>query len=521
MTKTTTSGNTGSSEPPPASDVTVTTTTTPHNDPNTSASSSSTSSSPILVDHPSPPRDTLLMSSPVDDDDDDDDEMTSSEDDHQHHDPLLPEVGQSKPPECSSTMASITATTTTTSKILQMILARYQKWLITGWKQIRHSKLSSISIPYNEWLQFYCQFISSPSHQDKILKFLQYTLYMIGQVVVVVHSSRPSPPNHPPTVAPWLEQLYQELTWTRYVLRILQFPVAIDAALHQSWTLSAIPNVSSSDGGSDSSSGCSTGSHKSNTVAKRQQIYNVLGRILTYSMVLYYPTELMAYLLWMKPKASTSTSAAVTEIPLKSLQPSMTTTLVCDSHQQYGYMISFISNVYTTLRDPKIRDKNNASSSSSSFLLSKLFSSFVVPSMTCPSPETWSYLSCRCWLIYVITELIQSYIQYKELLLSFTQPSNPTTDSSEYRNAQQQQQQQQIVLQTVRNVLFLIPCATWSMPKWDTQPIVPSRTVNTLLWFESIVSLYQAILIQQQNKNRPPQQSLEQSTVASEGTMDE
>ena len=518
MTKTTTSGS--SSEPPPASDGTVTTT---NNHPTTSASSSSTSSSPVLVDHPSSPHDTLLMSSPVDDDDhhddDDDGEMTSTSEDDQphHHDPLLPEVEQSKPPECSSTMASITTTATTTSKILQMILERYQKWLIKGWKQIRHSKLSSISssssIPYNEWLQFYCQFISSPSHQDKILKFLQYTFYMIGQVVLL-HSRRPSPPNHPPTVAPWLEQLYHALTWTRYVLRILQFPVAIDAALHQSWTRSAIPNVSSSDGGSDSSStsssgrsGCSTGSHKNNSVAKRQQIYNVLGRILTYSMVLYYPTELMAYLLWMKPKASTSASAAVTEIPLKSLQPSMTTTLVCDSHQQYGYMISFISNVYTTLRDPKIRDKNNASSSSSSFLLSKLFSSFVVPSMTCPSPETWSYLSCRCWLIYVITELIQSYIQYKELLLSFTQPSNPTTDSSEYRNAQQQQQQQQqIVLQTVRNVLFLIPCATWSMPKWDTQPIVPSRTVNTLLWFESIVSLYQAILIQQQNKNRPPQQ---------------
>jgi hypothetical protein len=53
------------------------------------------------------------------------------------------------------------------------------------------------------------------------------------------------------------------------------------------------------------------------------------------------------------------------------------------------------------------------------------------------------------------------------------------------------------------------------MSQWDTRPIVPLRTVNTLLWLESIVSLYQAIIlvVQQQHNPPPPQQQEQPLTV--------
>ena len=435
-----------------------------------------------------------------------------------HDDPLLllsssPPIPPSVPEGGTNDKTTTTAAAASPWTIIKMILEGYPTWFVNQFRNYQNSKRSSSSSvsssfrfgPYQDLLKFYIQFIASPSNQDKILKLLQYTFYIMSQALLVYshHQKRTSSPLSLHTLhQQWLEKLYNEFTWTRYILRILQLPVAMDAAIHQSWTLTA-QNVSV-----DSSS---TRNDNSIVVSQRQKIYNLLGRLLTFSMVLYYPTELMAYLLWMKPKISSATTIA--EV-LKSLPSSTTTTttattttttLVCD--HPHGYIVSSIYNFYTTLRDPT-RHNNSytfSTKSSSSSWLRKLLSSVITPSIRCPAPETWSYLSCRCWLIYVITELIQSYIQYQELLLVSSPSSNHSTTpcTTEYRH----EQQQQIVLQTLRNLLFVIPCTTWSMPKWDTQPIVSLRTVNTLLWFESIVSIYQAIVVQR-NKNRNKQEPL-------------
>jgi hypothetical protein len=460
--------------------------------------SSSTSSSPVLIDNH---HHTLLS-------DDDDDEMTSSDDDinNNYEDPLLQsptkQEDESEPNGNNTTTTPATTTTiasaTPMSMIIPMVLDRYSKCFVNGIQQIQNSKAPSLlRNASQECMTWYVAFMASPHHHDKILKFLQYTFYMMSQVVLLVNSStspqysQQQPSNH--VASSWWNKLYQEFTWARYILRILQLPIAMDAAIHQSWTIAATPS-DNNDGAVETN--------------QRQKLYNVLGRILTYSMVLYYPTELMAYLLWMKPKIAPP-STVVTEVPKSALLPppssSSTTTLVCRDNQN-GYMISqYIYNFYTTLkRDPKNIHHHNTSSKSSSWL------SLFTPSMRCPPPETWSYVSCRCWLIYVITELIQSYVQYKELLLL---QSTKKTTASEYRNSQQQ-----IVLQTLRNLLFLIPCTTWSMSQWDTQPIVPLRTVNTLLWFESILSLYQAMIVHRNKHPTPPQ---EQAPVEPNSTVDD
>ena len=483
----------------------------------TPAESSSTSSSPVMVDNNSSNNNnmsnesTLLLS--------DDGDLISSDED----DPLL--VLSSSPPPQPSVLwqenvsekkisnEAATETTTPSSEktvftILKKMLEQYQTWFAAERYRILNAQPMSSSSSfsssssllfgkYKDVLSFYVKFIASPSNQDKILKFLQYTFYMVSQMLMQMHvhkQKRNQPPySHAVTTQgarhhqQWLEKLYHEFTWARYILRILQWPVAMDAVLHQSWTLQA-KTTTSVNGGSHDGDDHST---------QRQKMYNWFGRVLTYSMVFYYPTELMAYLLWMKPpKASDS------ELP-KSLPPmttttTTTTTLVCDNSR--GYRVSYLYNCDAALRDPQHPDSWSGSSTKFSFL-SRWLSSWLAPSIGGLPPETWSYVSCRCWLIYVITELIQSYVQYKELV----QLPHPTSSSIIHRN-----EKQQILLQSLRNLLFVIPCTTWSMPKWDTHPIVSLRTVNTLLWLESIVSLYQAIVVQR-NKDQLQEQPVEQS----------
>ena len=472
---------------------TNTTTTTPP----CSSSSSSTCSSPVLVSgvpadsaseddadlassSPSPP---LTEEPPVDNDNDD---INDDDDDTTEKTKTKQSVNVNE--STNPTVATTTASRLSPSSIL---LQWYRTWF-HDWRQNHHhhhhtstttTTMNAVGRQCHDALTFYVQFMTlSPSHPDKILKFLQYTFYMVSQALIW-HDHRPQRQQARPNIATaqWLDKLYQEFTWARYILRIVQFPVALDAAWHQSWTLTAAP------GNDDDPLTLLLPSRHCHR--RRQSIYNVLGRILTYSMVVYYPTELMAYLLWMKPKAppnetTTMSELTTTLVPSSSSSSLTTTTLHHHCHPQqspHGSIVSLLYHVVTTWRDTL--PPSSSSSGRRSF----------------PRPETWSYLSCRCWLIYIVTELIQSYVQYQELTTTTTTTALPTlVDPSK-----QQQQRRHILLQSLRNLLFLLPCTAWSMSKWDSQPILSSRTVNTLLWFESIVSLYQAVQQQRTTTTSP------------------
>lgn len=106
-------------------------------------------------------------------------------------------------------------------------------------------------------LRWYVRFSASAANQDKLLKLLQWSLTLLkGQA--------------------WPQKVALEISFARYVTRLLGWPSAVEAAVNDSWC-----------------------------VATNNEIWHKwVGRILAHSMVLYYPAEHLAYALWMKPNTA-------------------------------------------------------------------------------------------------------------------------------------------------------------------------------------------------------------------------
>jgi len=257
----------------------------------------------------------------------------------------------------------------------------------------------------SQWLTFYVKFCSSAGNQDKLLKVLQWSLWLLANTTTNNKSPRQR----------WMGAISDELSWARYVTRLLGLPVAVEAAANDSWTLST----------STTHSSCSS----------RNNVYRAIGKILSYSMVAYHPLEMLAYLQWKKPAAATAAASS--------------------SKQSKWHQ-----------------------------------------------PERWSYLSCRFWLAYTAAELTQCVLHWRELqkqkhlLEEAKKNDNENQQSDAVSTTSIRELDAQISntqLQAVRDALFLLPCLHWSLTDWDTKPWLRPHTVNTLMWAESIVSLYQAV----------------------------
>eukprot|EP00531_Pseudo-nitzschia_arenysensis_P003533 CAMPEP_0116129496 /NCGR_PEP_ID=MMETSP0329-20121206/7953_1 /TAXON_ID=697910 /ORGANISM="Pseudo-nitzschia arenysensis, Strain B593" /LENGTH=107 /DNA_ID=CAMNT_0003623763 /DNA_START=705 /DNA_END=1028 /DNA_ORIENTATION=- len=48
-------------------------------------------------------------------------------------------------------------------------------------------------------------------------------------------------------------------------------------------------------------------------------------------------------------------------------------------------------------------------------------------------------------------------------------------------------------MRILRDALYVLPAITWSLPKWDTDPLLSGNTVNGLCWLESVLGLYQGV----------------------------
>ena len=48
-------------------------------------------------------------------------------------------------------------------------------------------------------------------------------------------------------------------------------------------------------------------------------------------------------------------------------------------------------------------------------------------------------------------------------------------------------------IQITRSLLFVLPCISWSLPKWDTDPWLSERFANSLLLSEAALSVFQSI----------------------------
>ena len=114
------------------------------------------------------------------------------------------------------------------------------------------------------FLRHYLRFLSSASNQDRALKLLQWTLKFLS-----THSKHRLV----------LQKLGSDVSNARYVTRFLGLPDSIDALRSGSW-------------GGDT------------PLSQR------LGRVMAWSMVVYYPCEHLAFLRWTAPDLLKSVNAS-------------------------------------------------------------------------------------------------------------------------------------------------------------------------------------------------------------------
>ena len=242
-------------------------------------------------------------------------------------------------------------------------------------------------------LQGYTQFMGSALHQDRGIKLLQYTLWMVsyglqktGRDNVLVRDG--------------LKKLFNELSFARYVLRFLGWPPAVEAARSGTWGYSS------------------------------KGLHRILGKIMAWAMIGYYPLEYGAYVQWQTPK---------------------------------------------------------------------LFFSRSTPSSRLA--ERLSAWSCRFWLAYTLTEIVQCWLKLKDE----TKKIKAVEDNKKNDDAQTSSTAEEgealaspsairnLKLQITRDLLFTLPAIHWSLPNWDIDPLLSEPMCNTLMWLESVVCMYQSV----------------------------
>lgn len=255
-------------------------------------------------------------------------------------------------------------------------------------KSIAKTKPKDTRAFLDRLLQGYTSFMGPGINQDRGLKLLQYTLWMFSYAL-----------NDRVLMRDALKKLYNELSFGRYLLRLLGLPAAMEAVRSGSWSAS-----------SDSNKG----------------LHKFLGQIMAWSMIGYYPLEHGAYLQWQTPKL--------------------------------------------------------------------LFPKTGGPSRIAEKLSAWS---CRFWLAYTVTEILQCWLKLREekQKLQLFEEKKKTDDEEEGTVIipPQPGALRNLRLQIARDLLFTLPAIHWSLPNWDTQPWLPDPLVNTLMWLESVVCMYQSV----------------------------
>jgi hypothetical protein len=318
---------------------------------------------------------------------------------------------------------------------------------INGQKEIACStvydgKKSSTLKLLKSILSSYVQFIQSPSRQDSILKTVQYSLWLLSKFYRGSGTNKHRQLPH--RVAESLLKLQGEISWARYVLRFFGFPAAINDVV-------------------DMESGWGTGNNA-----------NRIGRVMSWSMVAYYPLEHLSYLLWKGPGIRWLPIVSPTT-PMQN--PVASTT--CPNHE-------------------KSRNKRSAYRYSSAQLASKA--------------SAWS---CRFWLTWIVLDIVRCTLALREIQQTSHQLEETAKSASAANDGLRQSdrveeegaeslQHKAMYKETIttvrtehirilRHALYVLPAINWSLPEWDTKPWLSGDLVNGLCWVESMIGLYQGI----------------------------
>ncbi len=264
------------------------------------------------------------------------------------------------------------------------------------------------------FLSNYVKFVQSPYRQDSILKTVQYSLWLLSKFYRNSKTKKA------------LLNLQGEISWARYLLRFFGFPAAIDAVdLKSSW---AAGNTS-----------------------------NRLGRVMSWTMIGYYPLEHLSYLFYKAP-----------EIPWL---PILSPTLAQNS------------------------DGNASCPNSAHYSSAQLAS----------KASAWS---CRFWLAWIVLDIVRCTMELRATQQkTMGSPSIPSDDSTSVDCSKDKAETLQHDgggssgtinfttkhIRILRDALYVLPAVTWSLPKWDTDPLLSGSTVNGLCWLESVLGLYQGV----------------------------
>jgi len=136
---------------------------------------------------------------------------------------------------------------------------------------------------------------------------------------------------------------------------------------------------------------------------------------------------------------------------------------------------------------------------------------WIAPEVVRVNAEKLSAVSCQMWGLYITGDIIQSFlklrvaklkhIQYEELIDAAAngKKSDDGTNRQKYiANVQGKllEWKKKIFLQylqLLRNAFYFLPLISWSMPNWQSDPLLDENVVNSLCLGESIVCFWQSI----------------------------
>mmetsp|Transcript_17139 Transcript_17139/g.32431 ORF Transcript_17139/g.32431 Transcript_17139/m.32431 type:complete len:245 (-) Transcript_17139:69-803(-) len=113
----------------------------------------------------------------------------------------------------------------------------------------------------------------------------------------------------------------------------------------------------------------------------------------------------------------------------------------------------------------------------------------------------FSAWSCRCWSVYIVAELLCSWLKIKELEKRLCILKEGSVQNNRILEDGEKSNENSVILhsiymnklQILRDVFFAAPCINWSMNQWATNPWLSEAWCNGLSFAEAVVCIHQSL----------------------------